>query len=116
MLVDKRRRGYHRREERSVWRQERERDARRILLRAVDSLRGFLKVGLLGFENIGNKFLRVAVDDREPSALDLHHNAVSLLENVVRGVQINGEKRDCIRRDGFGFFERVAKAAAEHFV
>src|SRR5258708_1211832 len=74
--------------------------AGRILLRAVDGLRGFLVVGFLGFENIGHEFLRVAVVQREPSALYLHHDAVAFFEDVVGGVQVYGEWRNLIWRDG----------------
>src|SRR6185437_2609391 len=72
-------------------RKNREHDARRKLLRTVDALSGLLKVGLLRFKNIGDKFLRIAVNDGEPGALHLNHEAMALLENVIRRVQIDGE-------------------------
>ena len=67
-------------------------DARGVSFGAVDTLSGFLVVGLFRLEDVGNEFLRVAVVDGEPSALDLHHDAVTLFENVVGGVKINRER------------------------
>src|ERR1039458_2529978 len=43
------------------------------LRRAVDALGGFHVVRGVGFPNVGDVFLRVAVVDREPRALHLHH-------------------------------------------
>src|SRR5580704_6119686 len=97
-------------------RRKRKHDSRRIFLGAVDSLSRLLIVRFLRFEDVGYKFLRIAVDDREPGALDLHHDAMALFENVIRGVQINRERRDRVWRDGFWFFEGFAEAPAENFI
>ena len=43
--------------------------------RVIDALRGFLKVAGLGPEDIGDEGLRVAVVEREPARLDLHHDS-----------------------------------------
>src|ERR1700722_9789967 len=80
--------------------------AGRETIGAIDVLRGLLIVTLFGFENIGYKFLRVAIVEREPSALHLHHDAMSLFEDVVRGVKVDGKRGHFARRDGFRFFER----------
>src|SRR5271154_2853920 len=72
---------------------------------AIDVLRGLLVVALFGFENIGYKLLRVAIVEREPSALHLHHDAMTLFKDVVRGVKVDGERRYFARSDGFRFFE-----------
>ena len=61
-------------------------DARRKTLGAINALGGLLVVGLLRLKNIGNEFLRVAVNDGKPGALHLHHDAVAFLEDVVCGV------------------------------
>src|SRR5262249_35528838 len=79
-------------------------------------LRRLLIVRGLRFEDVAHEFLRVAVIEREPSALDLHHDAVTFLEYVIRGVQVYGKRRDGVWRDWLGLFERVAIAAAENFV
>jgi hypothetical protein len=42
----------------------------------VDALLGLLIIGWLGKHNIRNKGLRVAVVEREPRLLHLHHDAV----------------------------------------
>ena len=43
----------------------------------VDPLSGFAKVGGLGPEDVGDEGLRIAVVEREPSGLDLYHDAVA---------------------------------------
>src|SRR5258708_29443210 len=83
---------------------------------AIDALRGLLEVAVLGFENIGHKFLGVAIVEGKPGALNLHHDAMALFEDVVRGVEVDGEGRDFVRSDWLVFFERVAEAPAEDFV
>ena len=45
-------------------------------------LRRFLKVRFFRFKDIWDKFLRIAVVKREPSALDLDHDAVIAAEGV----------------------------------
>src|ERR1700692_2281081 len=87
--------------------------ARGESLGAVDALRGLLVVAVLGFENIGHKFLGVAIVEGKPGALHLHHDAMALFEDVVRGVEVDGEGRYFVGRDWLGFFERVAEASAE---
>ena len=75
-------------------------DVRRILFRTVDSLNSLLIIGRLCFENVWHVFLRVAINDREPGALDLHHDAVAFLEHVIVGVEINRKGSDLIGDDG----------------
>ena len=58
-------------------------DARRKPFRTVDALRGLLVVGFLRLKNVGNEFLRVAVDNGKPGALHLHHDAMAFLEHMV---------------------------------
>src|ERR1700676_141092 len=70
-----------------------------ILVRTINGLGGLLIVSLLCFENIGYKFLRVAIVEREPGALHLDHHAMTFLEDVICGVQAHGERRDLILRD-----------------
>src|SRR5580692_2903623 len=72
---------------------------------AIDLLRGLLVVALFGFENIRYKFLWVAIVEREPGALYLHHDAMTLFKDVVRGVKVDGERRHFARGDRFRFFE-----------
>ena len=48
-----------------------------------DALRGLLVVGGFGVKDVGDEGLRVAVVEREEGGLDLDHDAVSGLEDVV---------------------------------
>src|SRR5262249_40607811 len=57
-------------------------EPRRMLRRVVDLLRGFLEVARTRRVDV-DKLLRVAVDEREPGALDLHHDAVPGAKRVV---------------------------------
>ena len=80
-------------------------------------LRGFLKVRFFRFKDIWNKFLRIAVVEREPSALDLHHDAVTFFENVIRRVQVNRKQRDFARFEGLpGFLKQIVIAATDNLV
>src|SRR5579864_5396618 len=58
--------------------------------RAVDALPRPLEITVLGLKNVGHIFLRVAVDQREPGAVDLHHDAVAFPEAVMVPVQVDG--------------------------
>src|SRR5260370_5752433 len=91
-------------------------DAGRIALRTVNPVRGFLVVRFLGFEDIRDKGLRVAVDDRKPSALDLNHDAMTFFDDVVSRVKVNAKGSDGAGNKGFGLFERIAESAPKHFV
>src|SRR5712692_8192846 len=61
-------------------------DTRRKARRAINSLRRLPVVGLLRFKDIRHEHLRVAIDNRKPAALHLHHDMVPFLENVIRRV------------------------------
>ena len=58
-----------------------------MLCRTVDVMRRRLEVIRLGLEYVWYERLRVAVDDWEPCALHLHHEAVSFEERVALRVQ-----------------------------
>lgn len=49
----------------------------------MDAMELRLEVVLLGFENVLDPGLRIAVDERKPTALDLDHQPVAGLERVV---------------------------------
>jgi hypothetical protein len=79
----------------------------------VDALGGFLVVGGLGPEDVGDEGLGVAVVEGEPTGLDLHHDAVAGEEDVVGGGQIEAVGEGLVGGDGFGGGETLAVAAAE---
>jgi len=52
-------------------------------------LRGDLIVLKLRLKDILDEFLRVAIVERKPGALHLHHHAMTFLETVIGAVQID---------------------------
>lgn len=79
----------------------------------INSLSGFLIVFCFGPENVGDKCLRVAVVEGEPAGLDLYHDAVAGLEDVVGGGECEAIEEGFVRGEGFGCGEAFAIAAAE---
>ena len=77
----------------------RHRDVRRIPARAEHSLGRRLKVRLFREEDVRHESLRVAIDHREPSALNLHHDPVSLLEDVIVGRKSDLVVQHRVRRE-----------------
>src|SRR5574340_257934 len=71
---------------------------------------------ILGLEDIVHELLRIAVDQREPRALHLHHDLVSLQEGMVVGVQAEPVLQRLVRRDGLRLLKAVAEASAEDLV
>src|SRR5277367_4273823 len=82
--------------------------------RVVDALRGFAIVGGLGPENIGDEGLRIAVVEREPTGLDLYHDAVTRQEDVIGIGKIEAVKERLVGGDGLGSFEAFAIPAAKN--
>src|SRR5438093_831105 len=64
-------------------------DERRRLSRPEHTLRGRAEVGVLRGVDVRHECLRVAVDEREPGALDLHANPVSLEKTVILRVHVD---------------------------
>src|SRR3977135_1339330 len=81
---------------------DRQRYSRGISPAAIDLLRRRAVIGVLGFEDVGDVGLRVAVDQRKPTALDLHHDPMALLEAVIAAVQVDHVLLDLARLDGRG--------------
>jgi len=80
---------------------------------APDALRGLLVVGGLGVEDVRDEGLRVAVVEGEEGGLDLDHDAVSGLEDVVDLRETEFVEQRLVGLHGFGFFEAGAVAATE---
>src|SRR5580692_5140041 len=91
---------------------QREFDEAGIAGAMVNALSGFAIVGRLGPEDVGDEGLRVAVVEREPARLDLHHDAMAGEEDVVGVGEIEAIKKRFIGGDGLGSFEAFAVAAA----
>ena len=84
-------------------------DMRRILRRTIDTLSRRLEVAVAGLEYVRHIFLRVAIDQRKPGALHLHHDLVPLAKTVMTPVQIDRVFVDLIGNDRFGFRKTLAK-------
>src|SRR5690348_15197432 len=79
---------------------------------AEEPLGGSLEVGRLGVRDV-EKLLRIAIHQREPGALDLHHDAVTGAESVQH---VGHPELDLLLfagREGLGVRQAVAELAAE---
>ena len=75
---------------------------------------GFLEVLFFGMEDIA-ELLGVAVDDREPCALDLDHNPMPLAEAVAFVTEIKFDLSHPVRHKRLRFLEAVPVFAAHDF-
>src|SRR5580704_536443 len=76
----------------------------------VYALSGLAIIGRLGPEDVGHEGLRVAVVEREPARLDLHHDAMAGQEDVVGVGEIEAIEKRFVGGDGFGSFKAFAVA------
>jgi hypothetical protein len=76
--------------------------------RVVDALLGLLVIAGFGEHHVGYEGLRVAVIEREPCRLHLHHDAVAGPEYVVRGGQIELIRQGRVGLDRLGDGEAFA--------
>ena len=79
----------------------------------IDPDRRFLKVRFVAGWNV-YKCLGIAIDQREPAALDLDHKPMTFPEAVIDLVEIDVEGFGFIWRKGFWFFEAVAETTAKY--
>ena len=86
---------------------------RSSLGRVIHALPGRLEIVRAGLINIDER-LRVAVEQREPRALDLHHQPVTRPEDVADVVERKHDPRRLIGHERHGLLEAVAELAAEH--
>src|SRR5580698_6841412 len=80
----------------------------------INPLYGFSEICRLGPENICYERLRIAVIERKPARLDLHHDPVARKEYVVcrREGEVIQEGRT--GRNRFGNLQALAISAAEN--
>ena len=72
----------------------------------------FDKVFGLGFENVVHVLLRVAVNQRKPGALDVHHDPVPLLEGMADVLKWQINFRHLARHEWLRFFVAVAESTS----
>src|SRR5438552_10810647 len=81
--------------------------------RVVDTLRSFAVIPGFCPENVGHESLRIAIIQREPTGLNLYHDAVSGEENVVRCGQVETVDQRFVGRQRFRSLQTLAIAAAK---
>ena len=96
-------------------RKDRKLDIRRVCAGAVNALCCLLKVLVFGLEDVRDKLLRVAVDDREPRRLDLDHDPMSSQKHVVMISQGDVPFRGLAGGEGMRSFEALQITAAANF-
>src|SRR5579859_561497 len=84
------------------------------LVAMPDGLRRALVISRLGPEDIGHKSLRIAIVEREPAGLHLHHDAVAGQKNVVGCRQLEAIEQGRIGFDRLRRLHAFAIAPAEN--
>src|SRR5260370_38729341 len=79
----------------------------------VDLLLRLAIILWLGPEDAWDEGLRIAVVEREPAGLHLHHDAVAGQKDVVCGGQVEAIELRLSRSDWFRVFEAFTVASAE---
>src|SRR5580698_7340704 len=96
------------------WRQYVGFDARGLALTVVHVLRGANKVGRFRIGNVQER-LRIAIGEREPGALNLHHDAMAAAKSVVHVLHCEGHFLDLAGDERLRRFKTVAEFSAEWF-
>src|SRR5207244_5687622 len=78
--------------------------------RVVDTLRSFAVIPGFCAENGGHESLRIAIIQREPTGLDLYHDAVCGEANVVRCEQVETVEERLVGRERLRSLEALAIA------
>jgi hypothetical protein len=71
-------------------------------------------IGCCTLINAGHEFLRIAVDDRQPSGLYLHHPSTAFEKRIIVIAQLGLPLLCLIRREGRGLLVAVKMAAATY--
>src|SRR5687768_847115 len=90
---------------------DRQHDGRRLRLRAQDGDLGLAIIRRLRVEDVRHERLRIAVVQREQCRLDLHHDPMSRLKDVVHVRQLEADLYRLVRRDRARVLEALAVAA-----
>src|SRR5262249_57443248 len=94
---------------------------RRKFRRMIDPLRGLLEILILSLIDV-QELLWIAINQREPCALDVDHYSMALLERVVYVGHREGNARDFVRlhrrrlRPALAIFRAHRLAPHPHFV
>ena len=88
-------------------------DSRRLALAVIHALRGFHESPWAWRQECSTNVLWVAVSQREPRALHLHHDAVAAAEGVIDVWHGEVDLFDFSRRERLRLFKAVAEFSAE---
>lgn len=91
-------------------------NSRREIARPEDSLCRREIIRVFCFENTRRELLGIAVNQRKPRALNLHHDLVPFLKGMISGMKIDAEVRRLIRDERFRMFEALIESSPEDFV
>src|SRR5262249_2507417 len=89
-------------------------NSRRPLARSKNSVRGSLKIRFLRTIDVGER-LRIAIDQRKPGALYLHHDFMTAAKGVINVFQLVLDRSWHVWLEGLRILKTVAELAA-HYV
>ena len=79
----------------------------------INALRRFLKIAGSSVINI-DKRLRITVDEREPTSLDLNHQSMPAQERMINVLEGKANASRPVRLERFGAFQALAKFPPHH--
>src|ERR1700740_444113 len=79
----------------------------------IDPDRGFLKITVAGLGDV-DEFLRISVDQREPTALYLPHYAMSFEETMRQVIEHQLNRRNLIGREWFRPDKTIPEFPPQH--
>src|SRR5207245_5839517 len=82
--------------------------------RVVDTLRSFAVIPEFCPENVAHKRLRIAIIQGEPTRLDLYHDAVSGVKNVVRRGQVETVEQRHVGSQRFSRLQALTITATKY--
>ena len=80
------------------------------------ALRRANEILIIGQENVRHVLLRIAVDQREPGAADVDHDAMARFEGVQHILQFQLDLRRFLGRERLRLFVTVAEATTDGLV
>ena len=90
-------------------------DVARIPFGSIHAVGDLDEIVFVRFEDVRHVLLRIAVDEGEPRALDVYHDAVSPLERVQNIPQFKRNFGDLIGHERFGLLIAFPETSAKDF-
>src|SRR5258708_15923477 len=92
-----------------------QRDIRWIVARTIDLLGRFVKILFGRLIDAGHPSLRVAINKREPGALDLYHHSMTFKKRMVSVVQADYVRENFAGRNRLRTRKALTVSSAEYF-